>query len=248
MDDLRTAVTARGSGSRCLGVGPVHRAVSLLTIVVAILGGCAERERGEERSADVHARPAASLGAVDSLERARQDSINRAQRGYVIDSILPLDEEIRRFRRDLPRVHALHGGASDLASLTQAVVQALATYDTVALRRLALDRAEFAWLVYPSSPYVAPPYRQAPWLVWLQLSLAGEKGLARLLDRYGGRRIAVIDHACDAEPERQGVNLIWRRCAVRLRLATGDTATRRLFGDVVQRDGRVKLVSYGNDL
>ena len=35
--------------------------------------------------------------ARDSIARARQDSINRALPGYVVDSILPIDEEIRRF-------------------------------------------------------------------------------------------------------------------------------------------------------
>src|SRR5262245_66450399 len=33
----------------------------------------------------------------DSIARARQDSINRAQPGYVIDSTLPVQEELRRF-------------------------------------------------------------------------------------------------------------------------------------------------------
>src|SRR5678815_1044414 len=35
---------------------------------------------------------------ADSIARARQDSINRASPGYVIDSVLPVEEELRRFR------------------------------------------------------------------------------------------------------------------------------------------------------
>src|SRR5215218_6925464 len=35
------------------------------------------------------------------LERARQDSVVRARPGYIIDSILPVQEEIRRFQTSL---------------------------------------------------------------------------------------------------------------------------------------------------
>ena len=34
----------------------------------------------------------------DSVARARQDSINRTLPGYVVDSILPIEEEVRRFK------------------------------------------------------------------------------------------------------------------------------------------------------
>src|SRR4051812_12390606 len=34
----------------------------------------------------------------DSIARSRQDSIDRAQPGYVVDSVLPVEEEMRRFR------------------------------------------------------------------------------------------------------------------------------------------------------
>jgi hypothetical protein len=37
----------------------------------------------------------------DSVARARQDSINRAQPGYIVDSVLPVEEELRRFREAL---------------------------------------------------------------------------------------------------------------------------------------------------
>jgi hypothetical protein len=38
---------------------------------------------------------------ADSLTRARQDSVNRAQPGYIVDSILPIEEQLRRFRTGL---------------------------------------------------------------------------------------------------------------------------------------------------
>src|SRR5262245_43682316 len=51
----------------------------------------------------------------DSVARARQDSINRTLPGYVVDSIFPVDEEIRRFKAKIggtPVTTLANGSAS----------------------------------------------------------------------------------------------------------------------------------------
>ena len=56
--------------------------------------------------------PLIDSARADSIALVRQDSINRAQPGYIVDSILPMDEQLRRFRAGLkesPR--ALNGTA-----------------------------------------------------------------------------------------------------------------------------------------
>src|SRR6476661_7758906 len=67
-----------------------------------------------------NATPAVSQAARDSaradeLRRARQDSINRTLPGYVVDSIFPVDEEIRRFKTKIggtPATVLAHGSPS----------------------------------------------------------------------------------------------------------------------------------------
>jgi hypothetical protein len=210
---------------------------------LALVAGCgrAEARRDVDRAAD--------RAVADSIARVRRDAINRAQPGYIVDSALPIEEALRRFRADLGDApSALRGGAPTRDALVASFVGALESNDTTMLVRLALTRAEFAWLVYPGSPYTAPPYRQAPDLVWMRIVAGSGRGLARLLDRYGGRPLGTHGCRCDSEPERHGEYRVWRQCAMLVDDANGRTRRVRLFGDIIERDGHFKLVSFANDL
>jgi hypothetical protein len=127
-------------------------------------------------------------------------------------------------------------------------VEALRANDTTALVALALTRAEFAWLVYPGSPYTAPPHRQAPELVWMRIVAGSSRGLARLLRRYAGRPFDGKGYRCDSSPERHGDYRVWRQCVMLVRDPDGTRRHERLFGDIIERDGRFKFVSFANDL
>ena len=89
------------------------------------------------------------LGAADSLRRERddsarralQDAANRRQPGYIVDSILPIEEALRRFRRDIedpPRI--LRGGAVSMDSLIAGFVRSVEQRDSSTLARLVIDR------------------------------------------------------------------------------------------------------------
>jgi hypothetical protein len=185
----------------------------------------------------------------DSLERARRDSVNRARPGYVIDSILPVEEEIRRFQATLAdRPDSLAGGATSRTALVRAFVRAVERGDDHALRRLVVDRGEFGALIYPSSPNVRPPYRLSPAIVWLQRSAATDKAAARLIGRFGGSRLAYDGYSCSEPFEPQGENRVWTNCVVRRRIGPGDSATLRMFGPIVERGGRYKFLSLAGGL
>src|SRR5262245_61451650 len=69
----------------------------------------------------------------DSIARARQDSINRTLPGYVVDSILPIEEEVRRFKsrvQGAPVDTLLHASASREA-LVRRIVRDVAQRDSV---------------------------------------------------------------------------------------------------------------------
>jgi len=111
-----------------------------------------------------------------------------------------------------------------------------------------MSRAEFAYLVYPESPYTHPPFTQAPGLVWLSIRNPSLTGAGRLLQRLGGARLGLRAMECPAEPERQGANRLWNGCTVLLTRRGEAPARRRLFGTIIERAGRFKFVSYRNDL
>jgi hypothetical protein len=184
---------------------------------------------------------------ADSIALVRQDSLNRAQPGYVVDSILPMAEQLRRFRASLtesPR--ALGGNVHRKDQLVHLFVRALESADTAALVRLTITRAEFAYLVFPESPLSAPPYAQPPDLAWMQHSHGSATGLQRLLQRLGGSSIGFRSLSCAELPAIEGANRIWRDCTVRFSPPGGTTQTLRLFGSLLERDGRFKILSYSN--
>jgi hypothetical protein len=186
---------------------------------------------------------------ADSMSRARQDSINRTSPGYVVDSILPVEEEVRRFSAAIggQPVAALAGGSDSREDLVRRFMKALAADDSVELRAMALRAREFADLVYPESPYTHPPYRQSPALVWGQIQNPSASGFTRLVRRLGNQPLQYLNHRCDPKPDRQGRNLIWTNCVVHLAGPNGETSNHRLFGSIIQRDGKFKIVSFRNE-
>jgi hypothetical protein len=171
----------------------------------------------------------------------------RAASAGIVDSILPREEALARFRAGLPAVTALAGGASTRDALVQRFATALERADTAVLHGLLLSKAEFAWLYYPTNPQALPPYDLPPGLMWDLLSLGSGKGLRRALRDFGGRPLAYRGYQCDPEASRQGDNTVSGPCTVTV--ASGDTtAAVRLFGLLVERAGRFKFVSYANQL
>ena len=154
---------------------------------------------------------------------------------------------MRRFRENLPVVSALENAEPTRDSLVRRFVGAVERSDTTALRGMVMTRAEFAHLYFPTSPHARPPAQQPPALVWFLHTRNSEKGVGRVLDRFGGRRVGLRGYTCASAPRVEAENRIWDDC--QLHIGTGgDTATVRLFGGVIERDGRFKMLSYSNDL
>lgn len=196
---------------------------------------------------------AAILGACGSGDRGASSRPTRgAPHGTpsgVVDSALPIAKLLERFRRDTPEtLTVLTGGADSPELLSRTLLTALAARDSAAVRTLVLSRAEFAWLYYPHSQFVTRPYELGPELVWLTHAAASEKGARRLLNRFGGRPLRFVSLSCPAPAEPEGPNSIISGCAMRFADGDGAPRTLRLFGALLNRNGRYKFLSYANDL
>ncbi|HKP74484.1 MAG TPA: hypothetical protein VJT67_03025, partial [Longimicrobiaceae bacterium] len=132
-------------------------------------------------------------------------------------------------------------------SLVRRFVAALESADSAAFMPMMLSRAEFAWLYYETDPQAKPPYELPPELMWTQQMQQGERGISRALGRYGGRPLAFRGYAC-ARDEARGPNHVWTDCRLSVAGADGNRAEVRLFGGIVERGGRYKLLSYANEL
>lgn len=170
-----------------------------------------------------------------------------ARTAGVIDSLLPIEEELRRFRLATPdSLTRLQNGARTSEDLVRTYVTAIEKADTAALARLVIDRAEYAWLIYPESELTRPPYRQKPSLAWFLMQNVSVQGATRVLRRLGGKPLGYRGFSCGDTTTVQGANRIWRQCRMRF-LEQGVPVERRLFGGIVERDGTYKFLTFATD-
>lgn len=173
-------------------------------------------------------------------------SPRRADAASVVDSVVPREVALERFRAGIADPESLGGGAGTREALVRALVRALEIGDTAALTALALTRAEFAYLYYPTTPQGLPPYDLSPGLMWFTLETGNRQGLSRLLEQRSGRPLRYLSHSCHPTVSAEGENRVDGPCLLRRVQAPGDTVAERLFGLIIERGGRFKFLNYSN--
>jgi hypothetical protein len=168
--------------------------------------------------------------------------------GRVVDSLVPREVALDRFRASLAVTDSLTGGAHSRDDLVRAYLTAIEKSDTAAFDRLVLTKAEFAYLYYPTAPQALPPYNLSPDLMWFMLFERSNQGVLRALRHYGGQRMELVDAECGTAGSREGENTVFGPCTVRWHDAKGQVSGARLFSQIVERRGRYKFLSYANKL
>ncbi len=167
-------------------------------------------------------------------------------RARVIDSILPLEEEIRRFSALSPPHLSLSHGAHSREELVAQWAAAVEARDSASLTRLHITPNEFIGLYYPNSIYTSPPYRQSPSLVWFRMVNSSSRGSTRVMQRHGGQPLHLRGVRCEESSTPSGTVRIWGPCLIERQV---DTSVReqRLFGSILEHNGRFKFLSYDSE-
>ena len=164
------------------------------------------------------------------------------------DTLHTAVESLRRFRAALSPVDSLSPAFATKEDLARAFITAVVANDIPRLAETVIDRAEFAWLYYPDNPISHPPYELPAGIAWFELEGNSLAGVRRALAAYARRKPSFRGLACAADPIVQGANRLWNGCTVVLTLEDGTTARVRMFGSILERGGRFKLVTAANDL
>lgn len=184
------------------------------------------------------------LGAActDRVAEAPAAEAPRAMGGspYGIDSALS------QFRAGLEPMSELSEAAPSIDSAVRRFARMVERRDTAAMRALVMNRREYAYLYYPTSPYTRPPTIQEPGLNWFLHLQNSQKGATRLFDRLGGHRLQIVSNVC-RDPRVEGDNRLWYDCMQHI-VDGADTVATRLFGGIIERHGRFKIFSYSGDL
>lgn len=170
-----------------------------------------------------------------------------AQTTLKVDSIMPSAVALRRFQSDLPPVSGFSGAVRNRDDLVARFVRAIENGDTAVLEDLLVTKGEYAFLYFPSSVYSRRPYELPPEIAWLLSEQNSVKGLTRLTRRLGGNKLHFRGYEC-SDPVIEGANRFWRSCLLTYTdPASRLPVTRKLFGAIMERDGRYKFLSYAND-
>ena len=137
-----------------------------------------------------------------------------------------------------------HGEAAPSAeAAAAAVLDALERRDRDRLRSLAIAEQEFRERVWPRLP-ASRPERNLPFsYVWGDLRQKSEGRLAATLARHGGRsyELAGVTFAGVTD---YGTYRVHREATLHVRDGTGAAQDLRLFGSMIEQDGRWKVFSY----
>ena len=188
------------------------------------------------------------LGMLVGLAACRDGDAGARAAAPPVDSARPAAQVLAAFRQGLPETRELGGGyATDRDSLVARFVAALERADSAAFSPMMLDRAEFAWLYYETDPQAKPPYELPPEVMWMQSMQQGERGIGRALARFGGRPLEYRGYACGRHEDRGSIE-VWTDCRLDVAGDGGGRVNVQLFGGIVGREGRYKLLSYANEL
>lgn len=190
--------------------------------------------------------PAMVTWRSDGVLIPTPDSLQKTP-GYVVDSIFPPEEALRRFQAEAGGVPVtgLADGARSHDALLLQYWSLLAAGDTLALAPLVVSQSEFAYVYYPESD--EPSYGLLPNVSWLLLSNNSGRGLVRALSVAQSSTTGVTRSVCAQEPRTVGRNRIHGPCGVvRPRGAGGDTLW--IATHIIERDGIFKLMSFTNEL
>jgi hypothetical protein len=138
----------------------------------------------------------------------------------------------------------LEHGAPSADALARDVLEALAGRDLVRLRELSVSEGEFRAVVWPELPAARPERNLPVDYVWGDLRGKSEAGLRRIVTASGGRGYALVRLRYAGGTTPYCSYLIHREASVTVRDADGREETLRLFGSILERNGRFKVFSY----
>lgn len=143
-----------------------------------------------------------------------------------------------------PHLPELGGLSPSAEAAARAFLGGLETGDASALEGLALSEAEFRHSVYPALPASRPERNTSARFLWELMEPRSRNSLATTLRRYGGRRLALVSVDFLGQVTDYGPFRVHRETVLTLRDEDGERTVARLFGSMVEQDGRFKIYSF----
>jgi hypothetical protein len=141
----------------------------------------------------------------------------------------------------------LQHAAPSVDALASDVLHALARQDVTRLQALALTESEFRTLVWPGLPASRPEAGVPVEYAWNDLHTKSRSDLQQTLNALDGQRLALLSVRFTGRVSDYGTFRVFRDAVLEVRQADGTMRRLRVFGSVIEHEGRVKVFSYVTD-
>jgi len=111
------------------------------------------------------------------------------------------------------------------------------------MKRLRITKKEFCWYVWPELPASQLPNISCDF-AWSQATLNSLAGLDEVLNDYAGRRFELVSLRFAAGDEAHASYVVHGDTRVTVRDEAGQERELKLFGSMLELDGRYKLFSF----
>ena len=129
-------------------------------------------------------------------------------------------------------------------ALATAVLDALADGDADRLAGLALNGQEFRDVVWPELPASRPERGVPVSYAWGDLRQKSSNALRRLVARWGGHRLTLLEVAYDGETTHYDTFRVHRETRLRVLDQTGQEIEMQFYGSTLVRGAEHKVFSY----
>ncbi len=126
-------------------------------------------------------------------------------------------------------------------------LELLAAGDAESLSRLALSETDFREAVYPRLPASRPERNTSAEFLWGMLHQRSRHALAFTLDRHRGQRYELIAVDFVGETTDYGPFQVHRETVLTVSAPDGERGTLRIFGSMLEQEGRYKIFSFVTD-
>ncbi len=126
-------------------------------------------------------------------------------------------------------------------------LELVAAGDAERLSRLALSETDFREAVYPRLPASRPERNTSAEFLWGMLHQRSRHALAFTLDRHRGQRYELIAVDFVGETTDYGPFQVHRETVLTVETPDGERGTLRIFGSMLEQDGRYQIFSYVTD-
>jgi hypothetical protein len=129
-------------------------------------------------------------------------------------------------------------------ALARDVLRAVQRQDRARLEQLAVSEDEFRALVWPQLPSSRPEVGLPIEYAWNDLQTKSRAHLHNTVATFGGESFDFLQITFAGEVTDYDTFRVHRKSVLEVRADSGETERVRLFGSMIEQEGRVKVFSY----